>query len=261
MTLMPFAIRFLMQRLARSVTSRVGLYAGLFCALQPLAAAARCDRLPVQPERVQVIGRDMLIDGMPTTIFGLEFAGSANDVSDAFRSFWTREGVPAKARLEASGLLLTALDGPCHYVLLIAPVREGPHARGLMSVMRLTGGDVTHRIPDDAVPLPQGAKRVSDVESSDPGQSGRTWIVRVAGDAAQQARRYSGLLAAQGWTAIAIAPAYTVDSTANGAAGSAQQVAGTAVAMQRGSDRVDAIFSGGNGNSAAQAVIHVTRIH
>ncbi|HEY4353673.1 MAG TPA: hypothetical protein VGN31_20780 [Paraburkholderia sp.] len=265
-------MRLSRQRLARAVTrfvtNRTGLFGALLCALQPLAAAAGCDRIPVQPERVQTIGRDMLVNGVPTAIYGLEFAGSAHDVAEAFRAFWTREGVPAKARLESSTLLLTALDGPCHYVLLLAPVREGPHAKGLMSVTRLAGGDTTHRIPDEAVPLPQGAKPVSDVESRDPGQSGRTWILRVAGNAAQQARRYSGMLAAQGWTAIAIAPAYTVNSTVNsavnGAADSAidgaWQVAGTAVAMQRGSDRIDAIFSGGNDNGAAQVVIHATRI-
>ncbi|HTJ26158.1 MAG TPA: hypothetical protein VMA36_08335 [Candidatus Limnocylindria bacterium] len=262
MTRGTFDMRFLMRRLARSVTNRVELYAGLLCALQPLAAAAQCDRFPVPPERVQVIGRDMLVNGIPTTIFGLEFAGSANDVSEAFRAFWTHEGVPAKARLESSSLLLTALDGPCHYVLLITPVSESPHAKGLMSVMRLAGADTTHRIADGAVPLPQDAKRISDVESRDPGQSGRTWIVRVAGDAAQQARRYSSMLAAQGWTAIALAPAYIVDGAVDGVIDSAQQVAGTAVAMQRGSDRIDAMFSNGSGsgNGATQAVIHVTRI-
>jgi hypothetical protein len=264
MTLMSFAIPFSMRLLARPVTTWTSLCAALFCAWQPLASAAQCDRFPVRPERVQVIGRDMLIDGIPATIFGLEFAGSANDVSEAFRAFWMREGVPAKARLDSSNLLLTALDGPCHYVLLIAPVREGPHAKGLMSVMRLAGGNTTHSIADDAVPLPQGAKRVADIESRDPGQTGRTWVVRVAGEAAQLARRYSAMLAAQGWTAIAIAPAYAVDGAVNdmvnGAVDRAQQVAGTAIAMQRGSDRVDAIFTGSNGSGAPQAVIHITRI-
>jgi hypothetical protein len=259
-----------MPRFARLLTNRTSLFCAFLCVLHPLTAAAHCDRFPVPPERVQVIGRDMLVNGMPATIYGLQFAGSANDVSEAFRAFWMREGVPAKARLESSSLLLTALDGPCLYVLTIAPVREGSRAKGLMSVMRLAGGDTAHRIPDDAVPLPQGAKRVSDVESRDPGQAGRTWIVRVAGDAAQQARRYSGLLAAQGWNAIATAPAYIVNDMANGAVDHAvdgiQQVAGTAVAMQRGNDRIDAVFSGGDGNNsngatvaAAQAVIHFTR--
>ncbi|MDQ7978472.1 hypothetical protein QYH69_14575 [Paraburkholderia sp. SARCC-3016] len=255
---------FLIQPLSRRVTNRLGLCAALLCAPLPHAAAAQCERIPVQPERVQVIGHDMLIDGIPTTVFDLQFTGSAHEVSDAFRAFWTREGVPAKARLESSGLLLSALDGPCHYVLQVAPVREGPHAKGLMSVMRLAGGDTTHHIPDAAIPLPPGATRVSDVESRDPGQSGRTSIVRVTGDAAQQARRYSDMLAAQGWSAIAIAPAYAVSGTANGAddgaIDGAQQVAGTAIAMQRGSDRIDAVFSGGSGNGATQAVIHLTRI-
>src|SRR5262249_31774644 len=79
-------------------------------ALLPVAAVAECDRRPVPPERIQVIGRDLLVNGVPTAIYGLEFAQSADLVSDAFRAFWAREGVPAKARLESSGLLLTALD-------------------------------------------------------------------------------------------------------------------------------------------------------
>ncbi|CAB3755147.1 hypothetical protein [Paraburkholderia humisilvae] len=217
--------------------------------LLPVAAAAECDRRPVQPERIQIIGRDMLVNGVPATVYGLEFAQSADEVSESFRAFWAREGVPAKARLEFSGLLLSALDGACHYVLLIAPVRKGLHAKGVMSVVRLNGGSARHLIPDSAVPLPPGSKTVSDIESHDPGQTGRTWIVRLNGDAVNQARGYGRMLAAQGWTTVAFMPVYPLDST--------RQAVGGAIGMQRGTDRVDAVFSDRQGQT--QAVIHITR--
>ncbi|MFC0399671.1 hypothetical protein [Paraburkholderia rhizosphaerae] len=225
----------------------------LACALLPVVAVAECDRRPVQPERIQAIGRDMLVNGVPTAVYGLEFAQSADRVSDAFRAFWAREGVPAKARLESSGLLLTALDGACHYVLLITPVRKASPAKGVMSVMRLNGGTARHRIPDTVAPLPPGSKTVSDIESHDPGQTGRTWIVRLDGDAASQARRYGNVLAAQGWTTVALMPVQPIGGTRQ------TQAVGSAIGMQRGRDRVDAVFSDRLGQT--QAVIHVTRNH
>ncbi|HEY3598002.1 MAG TPA: hypothetical protein VGL08_10895 [Paraburkholderia sp.] len=213
------------------------------------AAATSCDRQPVKPERVQILGLDMLVNGVPTSVYGLEFAESPEQVSDEFRAFWTRDAVPAKGQRGPSGLLLTALDDTCHYVLLLAPQPRGAHTKGVMSVMRLTGGATRHLIPDSAVPLPQGGNTVSDVESHDPGQTGRTWIVDIGGDPAANAQRYSSLLTQQGWSTVAQAPAYRLDGS--------PRVQGNAVALQRGADRLDAVFSDRNGQT--EAVVHATR--
>src|ERR1700709_2136946 len=99
--------------------ARCGLLAAALLCHQPAAAA--CTQQPVKAARIEVVGRDMLIDGVPASVYRMEFAGSAADVSDEFRAFWTRERVPAQGRRELSGLLLSALDGPCHYVLQTAP--------------------------------------------------------------------------------------------------------------------------------------------
>ncbi|NPT39063.1 hypothetical protein [Paraburkholderia xenovorans] len=206
-------------------------------------AANACNKTPVQPQSVQAIGRDMIVNGVPTSVVGMQFSGTTEDVSRAFRDFWIREDVPAKGRTNASGLLLSALDDHCLYILSIPPQPEGDHTRGLMSVVRLGGDQADHRIPDSAIPLPEESAILSDVESHDPGQTGRTWLLDMPGNPQWNAQRYRNSLAAQGWMNVGRQPDY--QSTGNRAA------QGTAFAMQHGADSVDVSFSDRGGRTAA----------
>ncbi|CAE6763175.1 hypothetical protein R69927_03898 [Paraburkholderia domus] len=212
-------------------------------------AGTTCNKQPIQPQSVQAIGRDMIVNGVPTSVVGMQYAGTPNDVSKAFREFWTSEDVPAKGQSSPSGMLLSALDDHCLYVLSIPPQPEGASTRGLMSVIKLGNDEVRHRIPDSAVPLPEGGKVVSDIESRDPGQTGRTWLLDMPGDARWNAQKYRSILATQGWTRIGRQPDYQ--------SGVAQSTQGTAFVMQHGGDSVDASFSDRNGRTFA--VINATR--
>jgi hypothetical protein len=207
------------------------------------AAHAACNKTPVQPQSTVAIGRDMIVNGVPTSVIGMQFAGTVDDVSNAFRDFWSREDAPAKSRSGSSGLLLSALDGPCLYVLSIPPQPRQDHTRGLMSVIRLGGSDAGYRIPDAAVPLPEGSKVVSDVESRDPGQTGRTWLLEIPGDARWNAQRYRNSLTTLGWVSVGRQPDYRSTDAA-----AAQ---GTAFAMQHGGDSVDVSFSDRSGKTVA----------
>lgn len=223
----------------------------LFCALVSCAAAAgtTCNKQPVPPQSVQAIGRDMIVNGVPTSIVGVQFAGAPDDVSKQFRTFWVEERVPTKSQREPSGLLLSALDEHCLYTLSIPSQPDGSRTRALMSIIRLGGDPVRHQVPDSAVLLPESGKTVSDVESRDPSQTGRTWIIELSGDARWNAQRYRNLLTQQGWSAIGRQPTYQ--------SGIGQSTRGTAFSMQHGNDSLDASFSNRNGN--AVAVINVTR--
>lgn len=212
-------------------------------------AGAACNKTPVAPQSVQAFGRDMIVNGVPTSAVGMEFAGTPSDVSKAFREFWINEDVPAKGRSNSSGLMLSALDDHCLYVLNIPVQPERPRTRGLMSVIRLGDGEIAHRIPDSAIPLPEGSKILSDVESHDPGQTGRTWLLDISGDARWNAQRYRNSLVARGWTSVGRQPDY--QSPANPFA------QGTAFAMQHGKDSMDVSFSDNDGRTVA--VINATR--
>ena len=206
-------------------------------------AGTACDKTPVQPQSVQVIGRDMIVNGVPTSVMGMQFSGATADVSRAFRDFWIREDVPAKARSNSSGLLLSALDDQCLYILSIPPQPEGEHTRGLMSVVRLGSDQANHRIPDAAIPLPEESTVLSDVESRDPVQTGRTWLLEMPGSPQWSAQRYRNRLAAQGWVNVGRQPDY--QSAGN------QAAPATAFAMQHGIDSVDVSFSERGGRTAA----------
>jgi hypothetical protein len=206
-------------------------------------AGNACNKTPVQPQSVQAVGRDMIVNGVPTSVVGMQFAGTTEDVSRAFREFWIREDVPAKGRSNASGLLLSALDDQCLYILSIPTQNEGDHTRGLMSVVRLGSDQAKHRIPDSAIPLPEESTILSDVESHDPGQTGRTWLLDMPGDPQWNAQRYRNTLAARGWVNVARQPDYQSTGT--------RAAQGTAFAMQHGADSVDVSFSDRGGRTAA----------
>jgi hypothetical protein len=221
---------------------RGACFAGTLIAGIAMADAA-CNKTPVRPQSTVAIGRDMIVNGVPTSVIGMQFAGTSEDVSMAFRDFWSRSGVPAQGRSSSSGLLLSALDDECLYVLSIPPQSRGGNTRGLMSVIRLGVGRPAHRLPDSAVPLPEDGKVVSDVESRDPGQTGRTWLLEIPGDARWNAQRYRNSLALRGWVGVGRQPDYRSTSVA-----SAQ---GTAFAMQHGSVSVDVSFSDRDGKTVA----------
>jgi hypothetical protein len=223
----------------------------LACALisGPALADTACNKQPVPPQSVEAIGRDMIVNGVPTSVVGVQFAGTPDDVSKAFREFWTDQDVPAKGQSGPSGLLLSALDDHCLYVLTLPPQANSEGTRGLLSVIRLGSDPVRHQVPDSAVPLPDGSKTVSDVESRDSGQTGRTWLLEMSGNARENAQQYRDQLAEQGWLSVARAPSYQ--------SGASQQNQGAAVVMQRGSDSVDASFSDRNGKTVA--VVNATR--
>jgi len=212
-------------------------------------AGAACNKTPVPPQSVLAFGRDMIVNGVPTSVVGMEFAGTARDVSKAFREFWINEDVPAKGQSNSSGLMLSALDAHCLYVLNIPAQPERSRTRGLMSVIRLGDSEVAHRIPDSAVPLPEGGKILSDVESRDPGQTGRTWLLDMSGDARWNAQRYRNSLVARGWTSVGRQPDYQAVGKP-----SAQ---GTTFAMQHGGENMDVSFSDNDGRTVA--VINATR--
>ncbi|WJF91760.1 hypothetical protein QS306_16960 [Paraburkholderia bonniea] len=225
--------------------------AWLGCAWLSTAALAdsACDKRPVKAERTEVFGQNLLVNGVPTTVLGQTFAGSPEEVIAEFRAFWRKQQVPAMGRRNASGMLLSALDTSCHYVLTIPLKATGGRTKGILSVTRLGGEAPRRQIPDRAVPLPDSAHVISDVESHDPAQAGRTWLIQLPGQAAGNAERYQARLAAQGWSTVAQAPSYKLDGS--------QRVVGRMAMMQRGDDHVDAIFSDQGGQT--QAVINATR--
>jgi hypothetical protein len=179
----------------------------------------------------------------------MQFDGTVDDVSKAFRAFWTAENAPAKGRSTASGLMLSAVDGNCLYLLNLPLQQERAHTRGLMSVIRLGTGEANLKIPDSAIPLPEEGKVLSDVESRDRGQTGRTWLLDIPGEARWNAQRYRNRLALQGWINVGREPEYQSVGT--------RSPQGKAFAMQRGKDSVDASFSDRDGRTVA--VINATR--
>lgn len=233
--------------LARSLVQALCLAGAL---ISPTAFAdSACNKQPVPAASVQAVGRDMIVSGVPTAVLAVDFNGTPEDVTNQFRDFWTREDVPFKGQRGPSGLLLSALDGNCHYVLTIPPQSDSGHTKGLLSVMRLGAGSVQHQVPDSAISLPQGSRKLSDIESRDPGQAGRTWLLEMPGSAGMNAQQYRNQLIAQGWSSLTEAPGYQVSN--------AQQRTGSAVVMQRGNDRLDAVFS--DRNEHTEAVVNATR--
>jgi hypothetical protein len=211
-------------------------------------AGGACNKTPVPAQSSQAFGRDMIVNGVPTSLVGMQFAGTPRDVSDAFREFWIREDVPAKGRADSSGWLLSALDGACLYVLSIPRGQNTAYTRGLMSVIRLGSNQADYRIPDASIPLPEDGHVMSDIESHDAGQTGRTWALDMPGEPRWNAQRYRNSLAMRGWVIVGRQPDYQSTGSA---------IQGAAFAMQHGSDSLDVSFSDRHGRTIA--IVHATR--
>ncbi len=212
-------------------------------------AYASCDKRPVVPERVELIGRDMLVNGLETTVTALTMRGTPETVSAAFREFWVQEGAPAKGRPQAAGLALSAIDGECFYLLQLPRHSVNGTVKGIFSATSLRGSR-QNRVRATDIALPDSIRTMADVESRDFRQVGRTWVLDVPGRGRDSASAYKQKLVEQGWRVISDTPAYALDGTA--------AVNGYALAMQRGNDRLDAVFSG-NGSMSSRAVVNVSR--
>lgn len=212
-------------------------------------ANTACNKQPVPPQSIQAIARDMIVNGVPTSVVGMQFAGTPSEVASTFREYWKADDVPTKSQNDPSGTLLSALDDQCLYVLTISPQPDTTRTRGLMSIIKLGTEPAIHRIPDSAVPLPEESKVMSDIESRDPGQTGRTWVLDVPGEARWNAQRYRNMLAARGWVSVGREPNYL--------SAGARSTHGTAFTMQRSDDSVDVSFSDRGGRTVA--VVNATR--
>jgi hypothetical protein len=212
-------------------------------------AGTTCNKTPVPPQSSQAFGRDMIVNGVPTSLVGMQFTGTTDEVSNVFREFWSRDDVPAKGSTDSAGLLLSALDGNCLYVLSIPRQQPAAYTRGLMSITRLGSNQADYRIPDSSIPLPENGKVLSDVESRDAGQTGRTWLIDIPGEARWNAQRYRNSLALRGWVSMGRQPDYQ--------SASISMSQGAAFAMQHGSDSLDVSFS--DRDNRTVAVIHATR--
>ncbi|QUN29289.1 hypothetical protein KB879_04860 [Cupriavidus sp. KK10] len=212
------------------------------------ATATDCTRQPVAPARAHAVGTDMVVNGLPTRVLTMEFAGTAEAVSDAWRQYWTREGVPARGQRAGGQYVLSAIDGLCHYVLSLEPrPAPGGYVAGIFSVSKLA--PVASGAGLGELGLPPGAKVLSDVQSTDRGQRGRTLVVRLPGNAQGARQRAADRLAAQGWSSVVQMPAPMADGSG--------RIEGLTLAMQRQQERMDATFVDRAGQT--DAVITVAR--
>ncbi len=211
-------------------------------------SAADCRRQPLAPARAHVVGDDMVVNGMPTRILAVQFGEPAEAVSEAWRRYWTRESVPARAQSVSGQYVLSAIEGECHYVLSLEPART-PDGRtaGLFSASRMATVAPRQSLAEIGVPL--AAKVMSDVESRDRGLRGRTLVLRLPGRAQAARERYASDMRARGWTSLAQMPAPATDGSG--------RTEGHTLAMQRGQDRLDAAFVDRAGQT--DAVLNLAR--
>lgn len=227
------------------------LAALLFGAVLPqVHARATCDKIPVVPARVRMIAGDMLVNGLRSTLSEQTFAASYQEVVQAFRAFWTMAQVPARERTVGTMTMLSALDRDCFYLLQLHRGMPGSQVSGMFSVTKLRTGDANHGTPVIRVPLPERGRTAFDVESRDPTLTGHTWVMTMPGGARANAVRYRATLIEQGWREIAETPAYALDGT--------RAVRGHALALQRGDERLDAVFSDAK-RASSNAVVNVAR--
>jgi hypothetical protein len=217
--------------------------AAIGCVLASAATAAfadsTCGEMPVTGQKVEWVGRDMVINGTPTQAALISFNLSSNQVADDFTQYWQQRGVATHRMHDKTMLLVSALSAQCSYTMEL-PLNQLAPVRGLYSVMQLGEAKTLPRmLRPSNYPLPAG-QIVLDMTSSDAGTIARTVQMTLPQASSQQASAdYAARLTREGWHTISGGPAV---ARANSAP------FGYALAMQKDAYRLDAAFTPGRGS-------------
>ncbi|TDA47470.1 hypothetical protein [Burkholderia pyrrocinia] len=204
-------------------------------------AASLCDRVPVRAASAQVVGEDMIANGLPMTVVAVQFDESPARVANAFHDYWKRDGIVALELTGPRGTTLSAYDGVCQYVVEIPVGQQRDRTHAVASAMRFDKSGVRHTLSADDAVLP-GGNVLSDVESRDPLQVGRTWVIELGGMPDDGAMQYGDELRRHGWKVVAAAAAPEFGGSDSN---------GYALAVQKGKRQIDAVFSDRSGRTTA----------
>jgi hypothetical protein len=219
----------------------------LAAATVPAFADGTCGDMPVTGQKVEWVGRDMVINGTPTQAALISFNLTSEQVADAFTQYWQQRGVATHRMHDKTMLLVSALSAQCSYTMEL-PLNQSAPVRGLYSVMQLGDAKTLPRtLRPSNYPLPAG-QILLDMTSSDAGTTARTVQMSLPQASAQQASAdYAARLKRDGWHTISGGPAVGRPNSAP---------FGYALAMQKDAYRLDAAFTPARGSTSV--VINVS---
>lgn len=206
----------------------------------PAFADGACDAMPVTAAKVEWLGHDLSINGVPAQAAMLTIDASSKQIQNAYRDYWVAHHVPTHVMSDGHTLLLSAISSTCSYTLQI-PANQGSPVKGLFSAMTLGQVNALPRTLRPAnYPLPLG-KVTLDMTSQDNGTVARTVQMTLPeASAADASSTYAERLARDGWHAVSGGPALSSPRTAP---------FGYALAMQKNGYRLDAAFTPASGST------------
>lgn len=146
--------------------------------------------------RVQVVGENILHNGMRTDISLISFDGSADQLLELYRREWQRsDGIGYKEVAVGHWKVISRMDGPELQVLQVS--ENAGKASGFLS----TGHYPNREAADSARRFPSldGTRTVSTTASDDHGKRGSTVILRNHYSLFQNTEFYRQALENQGW--------------------------------------------------------------
>jgi len=164
-------------------------------------AAEPWPQIPSPPRaRVQWVGDNMRVNGVPTRIQQFQSRAGRTEVVEYYREYWSG-GYPTKPSIKPLGAatVISQKHGP---YFMTVKVEDGPGgaSQGLISVSRMAGSRVEFN--PGSLPLMPGAKVVSVVESSDPGKTSREVVVLGSQPPQSVLQFYQGSYGDGGWRQV-----------------------------------------------------------
>jgi hypothetical protein len=172
-----------------------------------LAGAARAETsvpwptLPLPPHsNVEWVADRMKVNGIPMRVMRFESTVSRSEIVAFYTAHWSG-GYKAKPSVRPLGeaTLVGQLHGP-YYMTVKVSERPNNASAGFISVSQLLGNAVVRDAGD--FPLIPGARVVSVVESSDPGQQSRELVIEQDAGAGVAGNYYRAALENAGWRQV-----------------------------------------------------------
>ncbi len=150
--------------------------------------------------RVQWVGDNLRVNGVPTRIQQFQSRAGRAEVVEYYREYWSG-GYPTKPSIKALGdsTVISQKHGPYFMTVKVEDAERGT-SRGLISVSRIAGSKVEFN--PGSLPLMPGAKVVSVVESSDPGKTSREVTVINPQPPQSVVQFYQGSYGDGGWRQV-----------------------------------------------------------
>jgi hypothetical protein len=155
----------------------------------------RCAEFPAPEGRLEMVAKDMQINGVPMTIKELWSKQAPQTVLQFYRQRWARNRVGTFEYPLDGWQAIATIDGRCFYTVQVQPDGQGTRALLGVSARR----EVSTRDPGSGFPKMSGSRVFNDIDHRDGVKTARTVMLANEFSPSTNATFYRNAFTTDGW--------------------------------------------------------------